>query len=78
MNEVFECVVCLTEYDWGHMHDRHVCAFCNRKKEVYTNGHPVTGQPKKFCKCGLPWNSCCAMHALFGMREVNPEHAFKK
>lgn len=46
MDEVFECVVCLTEYGYGHMYDKHVCAFCNRKKEVYTNGHPCDWQTK--------------------------------
>ncbi len=78
---MYECAICFNEYDWGYMEDKHICAFCNQKPEIYKNGmHPVTQTPKIFCKCGQPWNGTCAMRSIFSLRdrEVNPQHAHPK
>jgi hypothetical protein len=71
-----QCCVCFKTYDYGHMNDTYTCTYCNLKGGTYKGGvHVVTGIPKAFCKCGLPWNQGCATSSIFSLREDDPVHA---
>ena len=73
----YECAICMNEYDYGGMHDNHICYFCWPK---VSNGalHPVTQTEIKRCVCGLAWNQSCARVGIFGDKNHIPAWIPKK
>jgi hypothetical protein len=56
---IFECCICFHEYDYGHMKDKDICAFCFEKLPSGSL-HPVKQTPIEKCVCGkkLESNVC--------------------
>lgn len=71
--ELFECNICLQEYDGGYMRDRWVCTFCADILPVQSP-HPVNGKPHKLCGCGKIWNQDCAKAGIFGDKNHQPKN----